>query len=211
MDVRSVRNCITCGKDISHKRVDAKYCNKKCSMKDPLKPRCSADGCSEAAFGMGLCNKHRARVFRHGSANIKSKRERFGEALKHPSYSSWNHMHQRCGNPSNISYKNYGARGIKVCERWKDFWRFVDDMGVRPSSRHSIDRIDNSGDYCPENCRWATQKEQIRNTRRTRINQEVADEIRRLHANGLRKFQIAAHFGISHDIVRGVIDRGYWK
>jgi hypothetical protein len=74
-------------------------------------------------------------------------------------YISWQNMHARCKYPSVPSYKNYGARGIKVCARWSDFSAFLADMGERPSG-HSIDRLDSDADYSPENCRWATPKQQ---------------------------------------------------
>lgn len=75
-------------------------------------------------------------------------------------------MKQRCLNPRSQQFKNYGARGIKVCDRWRDsFKNFFADMGSRPSPSHSLDRRENTSDYTPENCRWATALEQNRNTR----------------------------------------------
>lgn len=84
-------------------------------------------------------------------------------------YRIWRHMRTRCENPNCHAYKDYGGRGIKVCDRWLDFASFYADMGPRPSGSHSIDRIDNSIGYSPENCRWATCKEQQRNRRDTRL------------------------------------------
>jgi len=79
-------------------------------------------------------------------------------------YSIWKTLRQRCANPNDPAYKNYGGRGITVCDRWNRFENFYEDMGERPSSM-SIDRRDNNGNYCPENCSWETRKNQNRNAR----------------------------------------------
>lgn len=76
-------------------------------------------------------------------------------------YRSWRAMRARVLNPGNKAYHHYGGRGIRICERWKDYAAFLADMGERPSIAHSIDRREANGNYEPGNCRWATQAEQV--------------------------------------------------
>lgn len=86
-------------------------------------------------------------------------------------YIIWKGMKQRCNDPNNISYHNYGGKGIKVCKEWeKNFFNFIGDIGPRPSAKHSLDRIDNQIGYCKTNCRWVERKLQNRNQGMRRDN-----------------------------------------
>lgn len=85
-------------------------------------------------------------------------------------YLSWNGMKARCYNEKTPSYHRYGGRGISICDRWiNSFSNFLKDMGKKPSDNYSIDRIDNDGNYSPENCRWATNKMQVNNSTGARL------------------------------------------
>ena len=91
-------------------------------------------------------------------------------------YFAWRNMMVRCYKPWSHNYKYYGARGIKVCERWHKFENFYIDMGDKPSPDLSLERVDVNGDYCPENCKWATMKEQQNNRRNTGANKPTCKE-----------------------------------
>ncbi len=114
-------------------------------------------------------NWNRSGTRTHGHTYLKSER---GTRCVTTLYATWSSMIQRCTNPNAKNYKWYGGRGITVCERWRSFENFAADMGDRPGRGYSIDRINNNGNYEPGNCRWATQSEQVRNSRRCRRNAE---------------------------------------
>lgn len=125
-------------------------------------------------------------------------------ASKTSEYRAWCGIRQRCFNPANCRYEGYGGRGITVCDRWnQSFLAFFEDMGPRPSPNHSIDRIDNDGNYEPSNCRWATRSQQQRNKRPfredhktprgdnhwTRRNPEKAAAIARINIRGAHRLK----------------------
>lgn len=103
---------------------------------------------------------------------------KYGPRLRHGAYAGgkesaehyvWRSMLARCSNPSNASFKFYGARGISVCERWKKFEAFFEDMGSRPNAALSLERIDTNAGYSVSNCIWATRSEQQKNKTSTRL------------------------------------------
>lgn len=115
-------------------------------------------------------------------------------------YNIWAHMLRRCTNPNASSYAHYGGRGIKVCDRWRSFENFYADMGDRPTSGHSLDRINNNGNYEPGNVRWATAKQNIRNRRTTATVT--------INSRTLPVADIAEAHGIKPRIVRDRLRRG---
>lgn len=115
-------------------------------------------------------------------------------------YRIWQKMLQRTRNPNNPKYPRYGARGISVCDRWLDFINFFEDMGKRPSQEYSIERIDNDGNYCKENCKWATVSEQANNKSTNRL----------ITLNGITKTitQWSISIGLDIGTIRRRLNRG---
>ena len=103
-------------------------------------------------------------------------------------YISWRHMRHRCLSPKSNKWDYYGGRGITICERWSTFENFYLDMGERPKGK-TLDRIDNDGNYCPENCKWSTAEEQVNNRRNTVILE--------LNGKSMTIPQWAKHLGIN--------------
>jgi hypothetical protein len=173
-----------------------------------------------------------AKKQRHPSTTALEQRRRH---LAQPEYYAWNAMKQRCSNPRNASFKNYGGRGISVCARWAEsFEAFIADMGPRPKGL-TIDRLNNDGNYEPSNCRWATREQQIANSRkatgvrhgtktspyweRAKGEQQAQAvltapqvlEIRLRAARGERPTAIARAFGVTSQNVNAIAKRKTWK
>lgn len=130
----------------------------------------------------------------------------------HPLYHTWIGILRRCYDSKFFGYEFYGAKGITVCERWtKDFHAFVEDMGDKPSTEYSIDRIDGTKGYCPENCRWATKAEQGQNTKATVLDANIVMEIRDRISIGEKQTDIAKHFNCSASVINKVATGRTWK
>lgn len=124
--------------------------------------------------GSTTSSAYNLKIGNSGSCGCRRKETLAGYAThgasKTAEYRSWLAMKKRCGNPMDKHYADYGGRGVAVCERWRQsFENFLADMGTKPSPAHTLDRIDNDGNYEPGNCRWATIHEQASNRRNNRI------------------------------------------
>lgn len=135
----------------------------------------SATQWAKSRFCCSSCSgKHNIRVakggwnkFRHGEGRASSRTTE---------WRSWWAMRSRCGDPKHKHYATYGGRGITVCDHWTRYENFIQDMGRKPTPRHTLDRIDGDAGYSPENCRWATRGEQssnLRTNRRLTYNSET--------------------------------------
>ena len=161
-------------------------------------------------------------------------------AESNPAYGCWMAMRRRCNDPKHHNFPHYGGRGIEVCSQWdtekgnqgaSPFWQFLADMGERPSKLYSIDRFpDRKGDYTPENCRWATPKEQAQNRdpierpwldelnkRRgvdvpgAKLNPEKVQWIRETHEKGVSGYLIAEQLEMSRSAIYSVINCLTWQ
>lgn len=137
------------------------------------------------------------RFFQSGENNIRYKTGLRTKGKTSRLYNSWSAMKQRCLNPNNPKYPRYGGRGIKVCEEWLDIVGFAEWAKNNGWSEGlTLDRIDNNGDYCPENCRWVSVSENSKKKSTTKISDEIAQEIRkRIHEDW---YKLAKEYGCTH-------------
>lgn len=122
------------------------------------------------------------------------------ERRSSPEYKVWNNFKSRCFNKNTLNYHRYGGRGITVCNKWLTFEGFLEDMGKRPSSLYSLDRINNDSNYCKENCRWVLKSEQVRNR---------STNIYILYKNKKQILKdIAKEVGLDYQVIKRRLDKG---
>jgi len=168
------------------------YCECSCECGNIATPRKDAlyTG-TQKSCGCYQADQARERFTTHGESRHRT-----------VEYDCWAHMIRRCYTPTTKQFSEYGGRGITVCDRWRySYENFLADMGRRPSAKHSLDRIDNDGNYEPENCRWTTQDVQCNNTRRNHF----------LIFNGKRQTlrQWEQELGFSRNTIQGRVRNGW--
>ena len=136
-------------------------------------------------------------VVKHGMTNSKE-------------YRVWDSMVRRCHSKSHHAFKDYGARGITVCDKWRKFEGFFEDMGYQPSEL-TIERINNDLGYSKENCKWATVTEQARNRRATKLDESKVVQIKILIENGVSQNAIANQFSVSRSNIGHIAQGNIWR
>jgi len=142
---------------------------------------------------------------------LRVKRQTKHGKSKSKIYRVWCTMKQRCYNHNYPDYKNYGAKGIKVCEEWLTFENFLEDIGDKPFNLVSLDRIDNNGDYEKSNIRWASYNTQAQNRSSTKLNPEIVREIRSKTLSKIEKDNLCKLYNISKNTLHDVIKNRTWK
>jgi hypothetical protein len=142
------------------------------------------------------------RAERAPRVRVKRGRTKRVRAPRHDGYGSWKEMWRRCTKPACKSYPRYGGKGISVCQRWKSFALFIEDLGPRPSPGHSLDRYPNQkGNYEPGNVRWATAREQAQNTSKNIVVEHAGER--------LVLSELARRYGLPHGVLNSRLRKGW--
>jgi len=172
---------------------------------------CKIAQCNQESRSEGLCQRHLRSLKKYGDPLYVDRKKLENNHNMHNTseYRTYYAMIQRCINPNNVSYKDYGGRGITVCDHWLySFNNFYKDMGKKPFPKAEIDRKRNSKGYCKDNCRWTTQTINRRHTRRVKLSMKKAREIR---SSNLPRKELALKMGVCLTTIRYVINNKTWK
>lgn len=174
-----------------------------------MRKTCSVDGCASLSHRKGLCSSHSKRFMRHGDFE---KRVFIKHGLESdPIYAVWKNMISRCYDPSNKSFKNYGARGVSVCQEWHDISRFNDDVCGHPGVGLTFDRVDVNGNYEPGNVRWTSKSVQAQNRRNNKLDHEKVRSVRAMFSEGASIRCLAPVFGVDRTMISRVVHGRAWK
>lgn len=155
------------------------------------------------------CGCYRGRLIAKSNVKLKTKHGYKGTRL----YNVWATIKGRCLCKSNSAYHYYGAKGITVCEEWKNSFVAFKDWALQSGYKDTlqIDRINNNGNYTPENCRFVTNAENARNSSNTKLNWNIVKKIRKLYSFGIQQNKIAESFSLSKQTVNDVVLRKRWN
>jgi hypothetical protein len=181
---------------------------------------CSVRLCGRRAVARRFCGRHYQKwsAYRDptaGRTNVlhgEVGRGGAGERRPSPEYSAWQAMKNRCLNKRCGDFRYYGGRGISVCARWRNnFPAFLEDMGRRPSPRHTLDRKNTNGHYSSQNCRWATRAEQSRNRRPFTVDGRKLPSAENITIDGVTRTIAgwARALGVNREMIRGRLHRGW--
>ncbi len=174
---------------------------------------CKIEGCNKKHAGRGWCYMHHRRWLRHGDPLFrKSLYEKHGMTHTHE-YQIWTGMKVRCYDPKFKAYHRYGGRGITICDRWlHSFLAFYNDMGSKPFPNAQIDRIDNDGNYEPDNCHWVSASENMRNKSTNKFTEAEVGRLRIRYAQGgIKQRELAKEYEVKQQYISDIILYKRWK
>lgn len=177
--------------------------------------KCTIKNCDNKYYANNFCKKHYERNHKYNDPmfTINGKdMEKHGLA-KSSEYNTYHLMIKRCYSEKNNKYHRYGGRGITVCDRWRNsFIAFYDDMGAKPFPKAQIDRIDNDGNYEPDNCHWVNQTANMRNASNTKLTMFTARSIRRIYKKGeISQLTLSKFYKVSESTIQKIVTDKYWK